>query len=1672
MANLYVNLSKEKDGLTNMIKNLTAYENDIIAIKSATQKLVDDRTKLTSNAYDDAKLYFDMYHIKTLQLLLKNISTLKGVNSLYSSAIDKTCAKASTNILDEQKIRDRIEQLNGLIKDEIDQHDRVKDGNPLSSSPFENKSKVHIYNQELKILADDLEALTDLHVVTNEIYIDIDAAVHSLKNKVDRMSKAKRFSNGNYTRYIKGVNFDYSEQLAEIATTSGKYIKILEYCGDPVNMSTGTYIYEKEFLRSHNSLGLSFELTYNSKDELTNTLGYAGFCHNHDITMHITNNDVKIKMEDGQELRYFKKGNEYENSYGNIDRTLKREIIDGELYLVLKDAEKNVYLFDQTGLLKKRLNVNGHSNIYNYNEDRTLSSVQNIFGYSLSFEYSLIEVNCPESKKEILTLLSKVHDHNGRYIEIEYENGNLTMIKNESGDPFTYSYDNHHRLISVSNPREITTVVNEYDGTGRVIKQSFPDDGEMQYKYFDNEKKVVFTDQIGNKTEFYHDNKFRSTKVVYEDGTRYVKYNERNEKVWESDKKGYETKYSYTDKGELKDIVNQLGEKTEISYSENGKISSINQSNQVQVSADYDESGNMTSFRDGENREVKISYNKQNLPNKLTYPDNSSVLLDYDDRGNIIKLTEELGNELHYKYDALGRVIKSIDGNGNETCFEYDEKNNITKTINSNGDICEYEYNKSNKITLIKDFNGTTIKREYNALNKVSKAIDKNGNETKFRYDKRWNLYKVKTPTGAEVIYLYDKLNRLKTVMKQGKTYERYEYDPNGNIIKVIDALGNRRIYEYDQLNRIRSIIDESGYRESVEYDSWGNIVKFNDKSGNEYIYEYNKVGEIIKETDPLSNIIEYEYTPLGDIKKITENNKKITKYEYYPGGKLKRIIHPGEYIEELNYDKNGNIIKRSVGEFETHYQYDNLNRVIKIDNPEKGNTQLKYDSVSNIIEVIDGNGSCTKYDYSHAGELIRVTDPLGNITEYDYDKSGNLVAIKQADEGLANALRITKYERDPLGRINEIINPLGYSEKYYYDYKDRVIKKIDRDDNKTEYAYTPDGNLENIKYADGRHIKYRYNALGQLIAIEDILGKTSIKRDTLGREVSVTDHRNKSVTYEWDEFGNKSSITYPDGKTVKYLFDDTDTLRELKVGDEVINYHYDNNGFMNERLFSNGIKTNYRISPGGNVKELVNSSNDGIIDKFTYEYDNVGNKTQVTKQRKNISIDAGVFEYIYDDLNRLTRVKKDNHILRSFEYDTFGNRISETLNDKTINYEYNSLNQIVKKQESDKIHIYSYDKRGNLTMVQAGDELINSYEFDTMGRLKKAVNKNNEIAIYKYNGLGLRISKSLVDDRSQSYEKIDYILDQTKQYNNLLQMNSDTISQSYIWDTNPILMYEGDDINGLLQDDMGSTIGLTDNTGNIIEGYGFDEFGVPVNQNKKQPFGFTGYIQDKISNTFFAQAREYLPEIGRFTGQDIIEGYKEAPHTLNEYIYCWNNPQKYVDLNGMTPTVRKNGYHKGKGKKGGAGKHGPNYVDAPTEEYGTTHWGVEAGVEFFNIERSVSIEIIHDKHGYKIVVTPVGFGGGPKANIQTNKIKTPKKPFFFGTTFTATNAEDYNQIKNDPYLQAGGTMAAGGVHFLGGREYEGIKISVGAFGPELELGVSHSDIWKLIEDNVGKSLE
>ncbi len=54
------------------------------------------------------------------------------------------------------------------------------------------------------------------------------------------------------------------------------------------------------------------------------------------------------------------------------------------------------------------------------------------------------------------------------------------------------------------------------------------------------------------------------------------------------------------------------------------------------------------------------------------------------------------------------------------------------------------------------------------------------------------------------------------------------------------------------------------------------------------------------------------------------------------------------------------------------------------------------------------------------------------------------------------------------------------------------------------------------------------------------------------------------------------------------------------------------------------------------------------------------------------------------------------------------------------------------------------------------------------------------------------------------------------------------------------------------------------------------------------------------MTGIYYAQAREYMPVIARFAARDFVKGQQDDPLSMNEYIYCRDNPTEYADANGL----------------------------------------------------------------------------------------------------------------------------------------------------------------------------
>ena len=508
------------------------------------------------------------------------------------------------------------------------------------------------------------------------------------------------------------------------------------------------------------------------------------------------------------------------------------------------------------------------------------------------------------------------------------------------------------------------------------------------------------------------------------------------------------------------------------------------------------------------------------------------------------------------------------------------------------------------------------------------------------------------------------------------------------------------------------------------------------------------------------------------------------------------------------------------------------------------------------------------------------------------------------------------------------------------------MTEKKDREGYNTAYSYTEAGDIKSIIYNDGKSVEYTYNSLRQLSQVKDALGTINIDSDKFGRATKVVDYNGEEVSYRYGKNGERLKTLYPDGSSVSYEYDKYLRLTSLTSGNKRVDYTYDKEGRLIRKDMSDDVSSIYEYNERGLLSSLCHLKNNVKLEEYAYDYDLLGNKTKIVRHRdvnsKGIKEndnkekiihklwdDSATFYYSYDALSRLIEVKRGDRLVSKYTYDAYGNRESlKSGNDLEIRYTYDALDRLIKEGGLQGNKTYEYDKRGNLIGITDRGKRVRAYEYDITGRLGLSYSKSGKARSYSYDGLGNRMGikeyernigygedglKAILEENlselTPSYEE-SYILDRTRAYHNLLQNKTikrgSQAIQSYIWDFNVAYMKEGEKEFTYLQDEIGSTIRLLGQGGESQAVYGYYEFGEDTynTQGQIQPFGYTGYRYDNVADTYFAQAREYVPGVGRFAGEDWIKGSIEQPFSLNQYGYCYGNPFVLVDYDGKKPRV------------------------------------------------------------------------------------------------------------------------------------------------------------------------
>src|SRR6266542_2729874 len=263
-----------------------------------------------------------------------------------------------------------------------------------------------------------------------------------------------------------------------------------------------------------------------------------------------------------------------------------------------------------------------------------------------------------------------------------------------------------------------------------------------------------------------------------------------------------------------------------------------------------------------------------------------------------------------------------------------------------------------------------------------------------------------------------------------------------------------------------------------------------------------------------------------------------------------------------------------------------------------------------------------------------------------------------------------------------------------------------------------------------------------------------------------------------------------------------------------------------------------------------------------------------------------GAHAYTYDAASRLGSATNNGQPSESYTYDAVGNRTASHL---SAAYGYQSFNKLISSSSAG----YIYNNNGNL-VSKTDASGTTTFVYDAENRLTQVALPNGLTVNYKYDALGRRIQRTTSSGANERYvyDGKDALAD----------LNTDgSVATTYLSgisiDDHLRQTSSATGVSYFLGDHLGTTAGLTDASGGIVEGDSYDSFGNSSGSARTR-YGYTGRERDPDTELLYYRARWYDPQVGRFVTEDPIG----VDGGLNLYAYTANNPVLWNDAFGTCP--------------------------------------------------------------------------------------------------------------------------------------------------------------------------
>jgi RHS repeat-associated protein len=400
---------------------------------------------------------------------------------------------------------------------------------------------------------------------------------------------------------------------------------------------------------------------------------------------------------------------------------------------------------------------------------------------------------------------------------------------------------------------------------------------------------------------------------------------------------------------------------------------------------------------------------------------------------------------------------------------------------------------------------------------------------------------------------------------------------------------------------------------------------------------------------------------------------------------------------------------------------------------------------------VVDPFGNSVTLNYDPSLRLTSITDAIGQTTTLSYSNVTDIYKITRVTDPFG---RFASFDYDELGRLTNITDVIGLKSRFVYEGTGDFINALITPYGTNSFIRGGTGTtrwLETI-YADGSKDRVEFNQSTNLgVAFSDppntvpqgmatynqwLYGRNTFYWSRIASAMAYGDYT-KAKIYHW--------LHQPDLVTTAGILESTKEALEGRVW-----YDYA------------GQSTPFFVGPTDKARHVGRVLDDGSTQLYTYEYNELGNVTNI------IDPMGRTFIYVYDtngiDLLevRMTRAGK-NELLSRTRYNAQHLPLAQVdAAGQTNSFTYNSRGQVLTRTNpKNETTTYTYDTNGYLAAVDGplpGTNDTVTATYDSFGRLRTRTDADGYTLTFDYDALD-RITRITHPDSSfyqATYQRLE----------------------------------------------------------------------------------------------------------------------------------------------------------------------------------------------------------------------------------------------------------------------------------------------------------------------------